>query len=141
MPRRHLRVVTLAFLALALAGCAVPPSTQPSSTQPSLSPGEAVPLLTQPSPHPGEVCLAARISGVLTADPTYGLGLWRNGAVRGILWPHGYSARYELGGIVLINPSGRIVAREGDDVVMAGFTSDDRISHPCNEPNGVEVVR
>ena len=108
MPRRHLRVVTLAR-----------------------SPGARCP----PRPnHP-------RPSGVLTADPTYGLGLWRNGAVRGILWPHGYSARYELGGIVLINPSGRIVAREGDDVVMAGFTSDDRISHPCNEPNGVEVVR
>lgn len=134
MARRQVRVATLALLALAVTGCSVFPSPEPSPR-----PGEAVPLLTQPSPQPGEACAAGRIGGVLTADPTYGLGLSSDGAVRGVIWPHGYSARHEPGGIVLIDRLGQIVAREGDRIVMGGFMSDDHVNHPCYSPN-LEVV-
>ncbi len=134
MPRRHLRFATLAFLALAVTGCTVSPTADPSP-----SPGEAVSLQTQPSPAPGEACAAARLGGVLTADPTYGLGLRRGDTVHGVLWPYGYSARYEPGGIVLIDRTGRIVAREGDQIAMGGFMSDDGVNHPCYTPY-LEVV-
>lgn len=82
---------------------------------------------------------AARIGGVLTADATWGLGLKSYSTVDGVLWPFGYSARREPGGIVLLDRSGRIVAREGERIAMAGFQSDDRVNHPCFEPD-IELV-
>ena len=143
MTVRHLMFATLASMALAVVGCTAIPSP---STRASALPSEAcagsectVHLQTQPSPHPGEACEAARIGGVLTADADWGLGLKSYSTVDGVLWPFGYSARREPVGIVLVDRSGRIVAREGDRIAMAGFQSDDRVNHPCYEPD-LEVV-
>ena len=48
----------------------------------------------------------------------------------GVIWPVGYSARREGGKIVLLNPAGNIVAREGDLVSM-GNPPENGIVHPC----------
>ena len=71
------------------------------------------------------VCALAAVGGVLAYDSTYGLGLKSGGRVRVVVWPYGYSARREKDGIVvLIDPSGRVVAREGDHLAAAGAFSD-----------------
>jgi hypothetical protein len=83
---------------------------------------------------PAPVCAAARVSGSLVADPVYGLAFKSDGGVRGVVWPNGYSARRGKDGVVvLIDPSGRTVAREGDTIVSAGAWSDDDIAFPCGE--------
>jgi hypothetical protein len=52
-------------------------------------------------------------------------------ADRGVAWPNGYSARREQDGVVvLVDPTGRIVAREGDRIVAAGADGDDGIAYP-----------
>lgn len=106
----------LMLLAVAVAGCAAPDGPVPLQTQP-----EAL------------VCLAARVSGVLVADATYGLAYKNGGNVQGVVWPHGYSARRESGVVVLIDPTGRIVAREGDHIVSAGDYDTNDIARPCGD--------
>jgi hypothetical protein len=72
--------------------------------------------------------------GVLVADPAYGLAFKRDGGVRGVVWPSWYSARREKDGVVdLIDPSGRIVAREGDTILSAGSSRAGDIALPCGD--------
>jgi hypothetical protein len=77
------------------------------------------------------VCQAARLSGILVADPTYGLALKRGGTVNGVVWPDGFSAQRGAGVVVLIDPAGHVVAREGDFIAAAGAVGADGLSHPC----------
>jgi hypothetical protein len=63
--------------------------------------------------------------GILKYDSTHGLGFKRGDTVRVVVWPNGYSARREQDGVVvLIEPSGRVVAREGDTIFAAGGIGD-----------------
>jgi hypothetical protein len=81
-----------------------------------------VPINTAP---PGNVCATAAVGGVLSYDSTYGLGFKSGDRVRVVVWPYGYSARREKDGVVvLIDPSGQIVARDGDHIAAAGAFSD-----------------
>jgi hypothetical protein len=83
---------------------------------------------------PATICATARVSGILVADPTYGLAFMRDGGARGVIWPNGYSARREKDGVVvLIDPSGHVVAREGDRVSSAGAFGEPDIALPCGE--------
>jgi hypothetical protein len=80
------------------------------------------------------VCAAARVGGVLVADPSYGLAFKRNDGTRGVVWPNGYSAsRGQDGVVVLIDPSGRVVAREGDTISSAGSWGDSDVGLPCGD--------
>lgn len=111
-------VAALAVLIVVIAGCAPAP----------IGP---VTIQTQP---PRTVCEAARVGGVLVADPAYGLAFKSDGATRGVVWPNGYSARREKDGVVvLIDPSGRTVAREGDAILSAGNWHGDDIAFPCGD--------
>jgi hypothetical protein len=74
---------------------------------------------------PSNVCALAAVGGVLAFDTTYGLGFKSGESVRVVVWPYGYSARRESDGVVvLIDPSGRVVAREGDHLAAAGAFGD-----------------
>jgi hypothetical protein len=79
------------------------------------------------------VCPAARVGGVLVADPNYGLAFNHGGDVQGVIWPQGYTARREYGVVVLIDPSDRTVAREGDQIVSAGSSGEDGVALPCGD--------
>lgn len=131
----------LLLIALTVVGCSV--FDPRSSTGPSdacASTGCAVLLHTSERLRPGEACPMRRIGGFLAADATYGLGVRdRAGEFAGVVWPFGYSARREANGIVLLDRSGVIVAREGDLVAMAGTVTADLVQHPCFEPE-LEVV-
>jgi type IV pilus biogenesis protein CpaD/CtpE len=112
-----MRLAALAVLAAVVAGCA-PARIGPVTIQTQL---------------PRTICEAARIGGVLVADPAYGLAFKSDGGTRGVVWPSGYSARREQDVVVLIDPSGRIVAREGDTIVSAGVMKGGNISFPCGD--------
>ena len=74
---------------------------------------------------PSSACALAAVGGVLAYDTTYGLGFKSGDSVRVVVWPNGYSARREQHGVVvLIDPAGRTVAREGDRIAAAGALGD-----------------
>ena len=66
-----------------------------------------------PSACPGE-----RIDGTLTANDETGLGLLDETGTEtaAIVWPQGWSASPSIGGSLLVDPSGNVVARTGDIV-------------------------
>ena len=84
-----------------------------------------VAIWTRAQPDTG--CLQARVGGTLLADPNSGL------AFKGIAgspnkpawWPYGWSARRENGVILLVDPSGSVRAREGDEILASGGNSSD----------------
>jgi hypothetical protein len=81
--------------------------------------------------------MAARVGGILVADPTFGLALKNSDEdseyVDGAIWPFGFSARREHGVILLIGQAGQVVAREGDRIRAAGGSAgDDAVNVDCN---------
>ena len=103
-------VLNLALLAALLAACAAAPPVGPVRIN---------------TGGPSNVCAAAAVGGILAYDTTYGLGFKSGDRVRVVVWPYGYSARREQDGVVvLIDPSGRTVAREGDRIAAAGALGD-----------------
>jgi len=120
----------LTYGALRLVGPAAP-GTSTGSPTPADGP---VTLQTQ-APGSHQVCGDVRIGGVLTPDPSYGLGvLGQDGAVHGVVWPNGYSAQRQAGVIILLDPPGQIVARQGDEVVMGGVIHGNGVNYPCDPP-------
>lgn len=79
----------------------------------------------------------ARMGGTLVADPSFGLALQNDGYRDGVVWPYGYSARRESGVIVLLGPSGAVVAREGDRIRAAGGGNQVMCSIVVNPTPGV----
>jgi hypothetical protein len=107
-------VLLLAVAAAAAAGCTVELETQSEASG---------------------ICEAARVGGVLAWDPAVGIGFRdSNGAVIRVVWPHGWTARMEIGGVVLFGEDGREIAREGQQIAMAGARGDDAI-YPCAGPS------
>lgn len=110
-------VLILGPLAALLASCAA-------------APVGPVPINTG---APSKFCAAAAVGGVLTYDTTYGLGFKSGDRVRVVVWPNGYSARREQDGVVvLMDPSGRTVAREGDRIAAAGAFGDTATYVECD---------
>lgn len=111
-----MRIAATVVLIAQLAGCALTDGTVAIRTLPAL-----------------DVCEMARVGGTLVADPTFGLALQNPGYRNGAIWPHGYSARRESGVVVLLDPSGRVVAREGDRILAAGGAgTDDAVNVECD---------
>jgi hypothetical protein len=81
--------------------------------------------------EPPQACMDALTRGTLTRDPQSGLGLAAaDGTRTPVEWPFGYSARNELGKIVLVDETGRTIAREGD-VISVGGGFGDRLWYAC----------
>lgn len=98
-------------LVLALAACSSAPSP----------PDERVALLTAAPAGPNQACPAALAEGVLVADVRSGLALRATtGEVTPVLWPNGFAARRQGATLVLLDPTGRIVAREGETIRTGG---------------------
>lgn len=81
---------------------------------------------------PATECLLARVAGVIAVDPALGVGVrTADGEFRRTVWPFGWTARIEFGSAVLYDMRGLAVAREGNEIAMAGFVSEDGIAYPC----------
>jgi hypothetical protein len=114
-----MRRAGLSSLALVLAACAAPLGSVELQTQEETS-----------------ICPSARVAGVLVADDVYGLAFESDAGRHGVVWPNGYSARREQEGFVLIDPSGQVIAREGDQIVSMGsrgLEGDQEIAYPCGQ--------
>jgi hypothetical protein len=105
-------------MAVAVGACTVTPSDGPVAIR-----TEAM----------GPICEAAGIGGILVPDADYGLGFQRRGSEYGAIWPSGYSAQRVGGKIVLLDPAGHFVAREGDYVVAAGDTDSNGAGRACTQ--------
>ena len=82
---------------------------------------------------PSNACFGAVVAGTLVADLTSGLAFQGVNGSRNvpIWWPNGWTARREHGVVLLMSPSGSVVAREGDRILASGGHSSD--------PNGGHV--
>ena len=82
---------------------------------------------------PSNICAMAAVGGVLAFDTTYGLGFKSGDGVRVVVWPYGHSARRESDGVVvLIDPSGRVVAEASDHIAAAGAFSETATYVECD---------
>ena len=98
--------------------------------------GCGVTLRTQPPRAPESACFLTEIRGELKADVVWGLGLLNRGSFTGVVWPHGYAAKRDGAGVVvLLDRDGQILAREGETVVLAGVHGDDGVTYPCDPPD------
>jgi hypothetical protein len=82
---------------------------------------------------PSTICATAAVGGILAYDTTYGLGFKSGDRIYVVVWPNGYSARREQDGVVvLIDPAGRVTAREGDTIIAAGAFGDTAVYVECD---------
>ena len=114
-----LRVATAASLAIALAGCGA--SGAPATTP---TPGPVATTLEftirTPANEP-QACMDALMGGTIVRTPASGLGLQSAGApVTAVEWPFGYTAAEANGRVSLLDETGKVVAREGDEITIGG---------------------
>jgi hypothetical protein len=126
-------LATILALTMVVGGGLVLSGRAPSS---GASPSPMASLLTQAKPTTG--CRLALTSGYLAADPQSGLGLrYPDGSHQAVVWPYGYSERFDLGQLRLIDQDGRIVATAGQFLVLGGSGAEGPWI-AC--PFGIEVV-
>ena len=102
----RLSLVALASLVLA---CGAEPASTPMT----------IALLT--ANQPATACDDALLTGRLVRDAETGLAVaGPTGEITRVIWPFGFSARYEADRIWLVNEAGGIVASEGESVEMGG---------------------
>lgn len=95
------RLIGLALVLVVLAGCAGQLRTGPQD--------------------PGNGCDAALIAGTLARSEATGLGVRNDdGVVDPVVWPFGFTIGQDFTTVVLIDATGRTVAREGDRIEAGG---------------------
>ena len=95
----------------------------------------SVRITTKPVAEANTVCRLGSVGGFLAADGRAGLGIRMGAEVLPVIWPHGWSARRDLlGPLILVDRDGRDVAREGDQVALGGGFDRDDVFHACDEP-------
>ena len=131
------KAIGLAIAALAVAGCGVASSPEPTS----VFLGDATPgpmsIATEASPDPSGACAGAAIRGLLIPAPKVGFMLLSNGQGHAVIWPFGYSGRWDTGGAVLLDRSGAVVAHEADGIAMYGSLDTSGTLRACDDPRVV----
>ena len=122
--RRALVLAVFAALSLIAPGCSA----------------ASGPVALQTYTHSVATCELLPVRGVLVADLSWGLALMGtdeagNSHQYGVVWPYGYSARRDQT-ILLLDPAGNVVAREGDKVVLDAVRQDPL--YPCAD---IQVVQ
>ena len=117
-PRSRALILVAAATIFAACSGAASPSPTPEPT-PSAAIGEAFAIRTAAAPP--QACMDALVSGKLVQHPASGLGIGIVGSpALAVEWPFGWTARVQVGRVVLLDETGKVVAREGDDVQMGG---------------------
>lgn len=133
---RLIKVLRPALLVLAAAVSLLSVACAPPSAN-GCGPGSCAFAIKTSEEAAGGACPMMAIIGVIAPHPTTGLGL-RNeaGVVNGVIWPFGYSARRDAEQIILFDPEGDKLARDGDRIQMAGWINfTDGVAHPCDQPD------
>src|SRR5688572_7233733 len=72
----------------------------------------APPVGIKTAPAVAQACMDALMTGVLAVNNQSGLGVTgADGEVMAVEWPFGYTARTELGKTVLVDETGKVVAK------------------------------
>lgn len=117
---RCLAVTLVVGVAACTAGQVSPEVSPIAVPTPDVSP-IAVP--TQPPSPSGSPtgCMTSHLEGRLTQDDRWGIALQDEaGLAWKIIWPWGYFAQRSIGGLALVDVSGRVVARTGDLLSVGG---------------------
>ena len=115
------RLLGITLVMAFVAGCSLAPST-------NLKAAAAEP----------QACMDALLGGKLTRHAETGLGVTSaDGTSTAVEWPFGYTARNELGKLVLLDETGKVVAREGDEITVGGGFGN-TLWHACG---GVSVTK
>lgn len=81
-------------------------------------------------PH---VCLTAILEGVLVRRSDGRIGIGDGSRLWTVSWPPGWAAREAPEGLVILDPDGETVAREGQSVRIGGGEGPDGAWHTCDE--------
>lgn len=115
-PHRCLAVT----LVLGVLACTGRSDASPVVPTPDVSPIE-VPTQPPSSPESPTACATGSLEGRLSQDERWGVALQdETGLVWKIVWPWGFAARRSIGGLVLVDGNGRVVARTGDLLSVGG---------------------
>lgn len=115
------RLLGITLVMAFVVGCSLAPST-------NLKAAAAEP----------QACMDALLGGKLTRHAETGLGVTSaDGTSTAVEWPFGYTARNELGKLVLLDKTGKVVAREGDEITVGGGFGN-TLWHACG---GVNVAK
>lgn len=102
-------------LAACSAGAGASPSSAAAATQ-NLPPFAIRTAAQQP-----QACMDALLGGKLMRNAMSGLGVTSaDGQANVVEWPFRYSARTNNGRIELLDETGAVVAREGDEITLGG---------------------
>jgi hypothetical protein len=108
--QKIMSLVAATVLAVALAAC------QSGSVPIG---GGAVAIKT--APEVAQACMDALAGGTLAASNASGLGITSaDGDQMAVEWPFGYTARNNLGVIELLDETGKVVAKVGDEITVGG---------------------
>lgn len=114
---RRLMVVPLVIVAVAACSPAAPASPSPAAT------AQAFQLRTAAAKP--QACMDALIGGKLARHARSGLGITAvDGVQTPVEWPFRYSAWLVDGRVVLHDETGKLVAREGDEITVGGGFGD-----------------
>lgn len=131
-------VSTAAIVLIAIGALAI---LRPSNGAPS---GSEVAVRTQAPFSDSETpppCPAGELRGQLVADEVEGvIILEESGLRRAVIWPHGYVARLNAGGLELLDERGQVVAHEGDQIVIGGGESGEGPDPPWLACGRLDVV-
>ena len=97
-----------------------------------------------PTAGPGnDRCLLARYEGSLVAHPDWGIAVdGGDGTATRVLWPNGYVARTAGDELELLDASGRVLGRTGDEITAGGgLVRIDGIDTFAICPEGIEIRR
>jgi hypothetical protein len=107
---RLISLIAASVLAVAVAAC------QSGSVPIG---GGAVAIRTAPAV--AQACMDALAGGTLAPNNESGLGITSaDGDAMAVEWPFGYTARNNLGRIELLDETGTVVARVGDEITVGG---------------------
>ena len=80
----------------------------------------------------GNACDGALIAGTLARSEATGLGVANeDGVVDPVVWPFGFTIGQDLAAVALIDPTGQVVAREGDRIEAGGGANAEGIFVIC----------
>lgn len=119
---RTRRLLAGILIGIAIAACSGAPGASPSgpATPGAASAGPQAFALRTAAVQP-QACMDALMGGRLAKHAQSGLGITSaDGTSSAVEWPFRYSARVELGRVILLDETGKVVAREGDDITVGG---------------------
>ena len=102
------------LIVIAVVACSLAASATPGT------PATAAQALIRTAPVQPDACMDALLGGTLARNAQSGLGVNGEGEQMAVEWPFRYSARLVDGRLFLLDETGKVVGREGDEITVGG---------------------